>query len=133
MLPEEGKSPGFSQIYIYDKEHELDNHLNAFKSLDRCLLKDLQDMMKDINPYAQKYSHVGDIIKERPTADIQLVLKATRETIDPRRYNLPTGTDVAVIIPTERNDISRRDVVIYKSATPHWQTINVYQYRTSNV
>ena len=25
MLPETGKMPGFSQIYIYDQEHELDN------------------------------------------------------------------------------------------------------------
>ena len=48
-----------------------------------------------------------------------MVLKATRQTIDPRRYNLPTGTDVAVIIPTEKNDTSRRDVAIYKSSVNH--------------
>ena len=59
------------------------------------------------------------MIKENPAEDVQLVLNATRETVDPRQYNLPTGTDVAVIIPTERNDISSRDVVIYKSASHH--------------
>ena len=116
MQPENGKVPGFSQIYIYDTEHELENCLNAFSNLDKSLLQELQDMMKDINPYAQKYKHVGNVIRENPTEDIQLVLKTTRQTIDPRRYNLPTGTDIAVIILTERNDISRRDVVIYKSA-----------------
>ena len=48
-------------------------------------------MMKEVNPYAQKYSHVGDIIKQHPTEDIQLVLKATKNTIDPQQYNVPTG------------------------------------------
>ena len=76
-------------------------------------------MMKDENPYAAKYIHVSNVIKEKPTEDVHLVLKATRDSIDPRRYNLPTGTDVAVIIPTERNDMSCRDVVIYKNATQH--------------
>ena len=119
MLPDSGKAPGFSQIYIYDKEHELANHLNAFPSLDRSLLKELQDIMKDVNPYAQKYTHIGNVMKENLAEDRQLVLKATRETVDLRRYNVPTGTDVAVIIPTERNDKSCRDVVIYKSPTQH--------------
>ena len=119
MLPENGNAPGFSQIYIYEKEHELDNHMNAFSTLDKSLLKDLQDMIKDINPYAQKYSHVSEVIKENPTGDIQLVLKTTREIVDLRRYNLPVGTDVAVIIHTEHNDISSRDIVIYKSASQH--------------
>ena len=69
MEPENGKIPSFSQIYIYDKEHELENHLNIFKILDGTLLKKLQDMMKEINPYAAKYSHFGDVIEENPTED----------------------------------------------------------------
>ena len=39
--------------------------------------------------------------------------------IDPRRYNLPTGTDVAVILPVERETISNRDVIVYKNAASH--------------
>ena len=108
--------PSFSQIYIYDdKEQELENHLNSFCQLDRNLLKELQDMMTEVNPYAQIYCHIDNVIKEKPTENVQLGVKATRDTIDPRRYNLPTGTDVAVIIPTERNDITSRGIVIYKS------------------
>ena len=47
------------------------------------------------------YRHVADMIIE----DIKLVLKATRKTVDPWQYNVPTGTDIAVIIPTESPDI----------------------------
>ena len=53
MLPEPGKVPSFSQIYIYDQENELDNRLRVFNHLDRDLLSELQDMIKEVNPYAQ--------------------------------------------------------------------------------
>ena len=76
-------------------------------------------MIKEVNPYAAKYQHIANVIKEQPTEDVQLVLWATRQTVDLRRYNLTSGSDVAVIIPTERNDITSRDVVIYKSAADH--------------
>ena len=120
MEPEAGKKPGFSQIYIYDQESQLQNRLNSFGDLDEQLLKELQDMMKEINPYAQMYSHVGNVIREQPTEDIRLVLKATGNAVDSRTYNLPTGTDIAVIIPTDANDFSSsRDVVIYKNVAHH--------------
>ena len=67
------------------------------------MLKDLQDMIKMVNPYAQLYQQAGDIMRENLTEDIQLVLRshAQNSNIDPQRYNLPTGTDVAVILPAD--------------------------------
>ena len=76
-------------------------------------------MIKEVNPYAEKYKQVGEVIKDKPTEDVQLVLQATGKTVDPRRYNLPTGTDVAIIIPTDGQHVHGRDVVIYKNASSH--------------
>ena len=121
MQPEPGRKPSFSQIYIYDQEHELDNQLHSFQKLDRTVLKELQDIIKAVNPYAQLYKHAGDIMKENPSQDVKLVLRAHDEksNIDPHIYNLPTGTDLAVILPVDRQDASQRDVVVYKNATSH--------------
>ena len=47
--------------------------------------------------------HIGDVIKQNPVEDIKLVLRATGDKIDPCRYNLPTGTDIAIIMPTDIN------------------------------
>ena len=86
--------------------------------------------MKEVNPYAQKYCHVGNVINQNPTEDIKLVLRASGSGLDPRRYNLPTGTDIAVIMPMDSNhNVSKRDIVIYKSVEQHpnnkgWMTIN---------
>ena len=93
MEPESGRRPSFSQIYIYDQEHELDNRLHSFQKFDRTVLKELQDIIKAVNSYAQLYKHAGDIMMENPSQDVKLVLRAHDEksNIDPHRYNLPTG------------------------------------------
>ena len=121
MDPGHGKKPSFSQIYIYDQENELDNHLHQFQDLDRTVAKELQDMIKDVKPYADLYKQAGDIIKENPTEDIKLILRSHDEksSIDPRRYNLPTGTDIAIILPVDRHNASERDVTVYKTAASH--------------
>ena len=51
--PKARKCPGFSQIYIYDQEHEFENCLKAVSNLDKMLLKELQDMIKNVNPNAK--------------------------------------------------------------------------------
>ena len=83
MHPEPGRNPAFSQIYIYDQEHKLDNQLDVFSSLDRNVLQELQDTIKEINPYAQLYCHAGDVIEQHPTKSVQLVLKCTGKEVDP--------------------------------------------------
>ena len=85
MHPKHDKKPSFSQIYIYDQQNELDNRLQSFQQLDRTVLKELQDMIKDVNPCAAVYKQAGDIVRENPTQDIKLVFRAhdERSTIDP--------------------------------------------------
>ena len=121
MKPEDGRKPKFSQIYIYDQENELDNRLQSFDNLDREVLRELQEMIKEVNPYAHLYKQAGDIMKENPTEDIKLVLKVHNENtnLDPQRYNLPTGTDIAIIFPVDRQVTSERDIIVYKNAANH--------------
>ena len=98
----------------------LEKRLKAVGDLDKTLLKELQDMVKEVNPYAKMSRHVPDMIWQKPIEDIQLVLKATRKTVGPWCYNVPTGTDIAVIIPAESTDMpSKKDVVVYRNASQH--------------
>ena len=64
MQPEHGKLPAFSHIYIYDHEHELDYHMKPFTVLDASLLLELQQMIKDVNPYAYKYLQAAETSRE---------------------------------------------------------------------
>ena len=81
-------------------------------------------MIKSVNPYAQKYLQVADLIEENPVSDVRLVLRSPTKKVDPRRYNLPSGTDVAVIMPSDGHEAaSKRDVVVYRSPEEHQQVI----------
>ena len=83
LQPEHDTPPAFSQIYIYDDEEQLSKGLKNFNGLDKELLGELQKMMKDINPYAGIYKHIGDVMQQNPGEDIQLVLKTGDGDIDP--------------------------------------------------
>ena len=76
MQPEHGQQPAFSQIYIYDHEHELDYCMKPFTGLDASLLLELQQMIKNVNPYAHKNLQVAEHIPENPAFDIKLVLRS---------------------------------------------------------
>ena len=116
IFPNEDCTPKFSQFYVYDKEHELENRHNIFPDIDIETLKKLQTIMHTENPYVQQYVHAAQIMKNKPTENIKLVLKASG-TPDPRRFNVPTGSDIAIIVPDESaNDTSYRDVVLFKTA-----------------
>ena len=75
LQPEQGKPPRFSQIYIYDQQHELDNHMRPFPTMDHELLLELQQMIKSVNPYAHKYLQVTDLMEEHPIGNIKMVLR----------------------------------------------------------
>ncbi len=52
LIPEEGQPPTFSQLYIYDTENEIRNRLNIMHNLDATILRNLQNMLDRVNPYA---------------------------------------------------------------------------------
>ena len=117
LLPNDNSPPKFGQIYVYDTDHELDNRSKIFQDINKKTLKKVQAIMHNVNPYVNEYIHAADLIKENPTQDIKLVLKASG-TPDPRRFNLPRGSDIAIILPDEdSSDITYRDVVLYKTAS----------------
>ena len=77
-------------------------------------------MIKSVNPYTHTYLQVGETLTTNPACDIKLVLRSPSKQVDPCRYNLPTGTDVVVIMPADTLETPcKRDVVVYKSVQDH--------------
>ena len=110
LLPEDGCSPTFAQLYIYDTEHENENRHNIMHDLDNDILRHLQNMLDEYNPYIQSFRQVRDIILSNATSQISMVIYSDR-TYNSHCYNAPTSSDVAAImvgdgyneIPTNRN------------------------------
>jgi hypothetical protein len=97
LLPNSETQPQFAQIYIYDTDHEIQNRLNIMPNLDLNILAELQQMLHNINPYVNRFRHVGNLLKDNPLLDLKLVITNNR-TKDPRRYNTPSASEVAAIM-----------------------------------
>jgi len=115
LLPAEGEQPKFAQIYITDSDpnQQIRQRLqHGGDNIVESILRDLQTMMHRDNPYYSIYKTA----KERMGQDIDLVLNLTTfdaKKHDPRRYNLPTASEVGVIIGKDPSDVNAtRDLII---------------------
>ncbi|CAG8745237.1 12057_t:CDS:2, partial [Cetraspora pellucida] len=84
--------PQFAQIYIYDTDHELQNRINIMPGLDSTILADLQQMLHDINPYANVFHQVGYFLNYDPLLDLKLIITNNR-TKDPHHYNTSSASE----------------------------------------
>jgi hypothetical protein len=129
-LPTSGEPPKFSQIYIYDSERELQNRNSIFPELNRDTLRNLQQLMHEVNPFVDHYKTMVQLAEEQNTLDnsssigiermseVKMVFRA-EGTPDKRRYNRPTTSSEigAIIIGGDGSSGSRtttsRDIVVH--------------------
>jgi hypothetical protein len=115
LLPLEGQQPKFAQIYVTDSDpnQQIQQRLNfGHGHVEEDILRDLQAMMHRVNPYTAIYKTA----KERIGQDVNLLLNLTSFDVkkhDPRRYNLPTSSEVGIIISKDSSDINAtRDLIV---------------------
>jgi hypothetical protein len=81
-------------------------------TLDRDILHELQTMLSEVNPYAQMFRSIRDLVSNNPTQALHLRILAKRSK-DARTYNIPTGNEVAAIMVGDGSeDVDHRDVVV---------------------
>ncbi|TFK72877.1 hypothetical protein BDN72DRAFT_748605, partial [Pluteus cervinus] len=80
------------------------------KNLCHDIMLSLQSMLETHHRYALEYKHAFELIPpDSPNYEIRLrVLQDT----DRRRYNLPTGQEVAAILPGDGSATEHRDIVL---------------------
>jgi hypothetical protein len=113
LLPAAGEQPKFSQLYFHDTENETANRLAVLGGLDETVLNILQQILHSHNNILQTFKQAIQQMQGQPIADLKLVL---RDDVggDRRRYNRPTASEIAAIVPAdelagvERN----RDIII---------------------
>jgi hypothetical protein len=67
--------------------------------LDRCILQELQQMLLGSNVYVHRFVHAMDL----PPQDLvnYEILICVDGSVDRRRYNAPTSSEVAGLMPGE--------------------------------
>jgi hypothetical protein len=81
-------------------------------TLDPDILHELQTMLSEVNPYAQMFRSIRDLVLNNPMQALHLRILAKRSK-DARTYNIPTGNEVAAIMVGDGSeDVDHRDVVV---------------------
>ena len=115
-------TPKYAQLYFLDSAtaNNFRMELQANMCCDRNLMKQLDRMIRDCNPYAALYKNMNLLALEenrkvlientRPKV-VGMVIHNDRRTQDERRYNSPTGDEIGVVFssqdgaPPENRDI----------------------------
>ncbi|CAN1166726.1 hypothetical protein LINPERHAP1_LOCUS4145 [Linum perenne] len=121
ILPVDGERPRYSQLYVFDPASEVDDRLSnvssSTRTLNAQLMSDLKDMLDEYNVLTQSFRRVRDALQLPENENLRLRISGTRVQND-RRYELPTGTDLAGLIPGDfEPDHGDRDIIVSNKST----------------
>ena len=110
--PNSNKPPSYCQLYIVDPAQALLTRQQRNAQLSGATMSNLQDMMLQYNPFAPLYRNTAERLRmqaREPSVNAWLTYKPHT---DPRRYNLPTGADISVVLPGDGDSGNSRDIVL---------------------
>jgi len=123
ILPLEGRPLTYSQLYIHDTNHELENRLarhaqhNSNNLLHRQTLTRLQGILHQSHPAVQLYKQALDTVTTMPPDQQCMISLHFDQNCDRRRYNLPEATvnEIAVIVIGDGEQIQgSQDIIVYR-------------------
>lgn len=115
LLPAPGRNPIYAQLYfVFGGESSVEwRYKNNAGELRKDVLKILENVIKQYNPYAPIYLHAFQVLSTHdPQADVAVRLRL-EPGHDPRRYNLPSASEVAVVLPGEFTQSNSRDILLH--------------------
>ncbi|CAN1135708.1 B3 domain-containing transcription factor VRN1 [Linum perenne] len=121
LLPVQGKKPRYSQLYVHDPTSEVDDRISQFTSPEKKLLRELvqslQDMLGLHNVLARSFRQVRCSLQQPANRQLNLRISGSRVP-NGRQYELPSGTDLAGLIPGDfEPDREDRDIIVNNSST----------------
>ncbi|XP_072025233.1 uncharacterized protein [Amphiura filiformis] len=117
LLPSDGNVPKFAQLYFHDTDNAVSNRLLHNPDLEATTIGTLQETLRKVNPYIKSFKAAIEV-QEQNQDSLHIVLNAEKKPSEDhaRRYNLPTGSEVAVILPGDL--VNNLDVVIHPREGP---------------
>ncbi|OMO49584.1 DNA helicase PIF1, ATP-dependent [Corchorus capsularis] len=118
LLPVDGSSPKFAQLYVYDSDKEIDQRIQALTggdgigNIEHELAQELLCMLNEINEIARAFRMAKDRLCQASPASFRLRFMSARNLSD-RNYTPPTCTEIAILISGDSTDGDQsRDIII---------------------
>ncbi|XP_074337453.1 uncharacterized protein LOC141674642 [Apium graveolens] len=119
LLPPTGKKPLFSQLYIYDTDHEISNRIGTLQNPERApandkdIVQGLTQMLDENSNLVRSYRKARDMFEAQPHTTFHLRIPVAR-TRDGRQYNIPTESEVGGLIVGELTEKKfERDIIVH--------------------
>ncbi|KAF8750452.1 helicase family [Rhizoctonia solani] len=113
-LAPEGQQPQYAQLYLYDPHDAANfcarNQHNA--GIDPGLMCLLTGVIHESHGHAALYKQAWQRMQEQPVQTVSIVL-CQQQNADPRRYNLPTTDEIALILADNALN-QQHDIVLFK-------------------
>ncbi|GBO33564.1 hypothetical protein AVEN_242559-1 [Araneus ventricosus] len=102
------------QLYIFDSTEVTEKRWSNNRNCLQHVFQKLDFMLREINPFAQSYLQMHQLVQEHPTTSVKMVFLEDKN-LDMRRYNASTlFTEVAAIFVGDNGEPpSNRDICVY--------------------
>ncbi|XP_074373685.1 uncharacterized protein LOC141714035 [Apium graveolens] len=131
LISNEGKTPKFCQLYIYDTDNEISNRmqwidLNDGDKIDQEIVRGLLKMFDENNELVKRFRIARDRFKESGIVDLEIILKVCRSQSG-RENNIGPSDEVAGIMVGEQEETEEcRDIIIQAKAGGFQRVTNVH-------
>ena len=124
LLPRSNTPPTFCQILFYDSDYELQRRTEICKGreqpVSRELLERLQIELHRVNRLYKQFRAIGIQIINDPKQEVAMKIVDDFKILEIKKteqkpYELPSASDLAVLIPANSEQKYTRDIVIQKN------------------
>lgn len=117
LVSNDGETPKFCQLYIYDTENEVENRMKSINvqnspDIDPQILEGLIKMLEENNHLVKTFRMARDRFKNDNVVDMKIVMKVSRSTSG-RENHITHSNEIAVLmIGDDDPKCEDRDIVV---------------------
>ncbi|OMO62293.1 DNA helicase PIF1, ATP-dependent [Corchorus olitorius] len=119
VLPAEGETPKFAQLYVYDTDNEMQNRISAVCGhpnsdvIDEQIVAGLSKMLDETNEIARVFRIARERLAQPNALTMKIRFIQARGKND-RTYSAPTSSEIAALIVGQNDEVTEdRDVIIH--------------------
>ena len=127
LIPREGTSPKYSQLYIIEGDRAVNARLQheTNSKCKRDIMTKLTTILERVSPYAAAYKHMHEVVREEEEKAAETGTVPSKVTMvikrgnDQKRYNDPVRDEVAAVFVSEDGSPpGERDIIVHQRDQP---------------
>ena len=115
IIPTQGESPKFAQIYFIDNEEsEVATRSAIINGLKPDIIRGINQLLHQTNHYVELFKVAKEIFEQEDTStNVRIVINETKRPSGEhsRRYNRPLSDEIGVLMPNDATN--NRDIVLH--------------------